>query len=193
LTRPKSASRIVVYILSADLTSILQLTSTSAFAEDLGLDSLDAVEVVMAVEEVRNYRAKFRTIAHQFLLQEFNIEIPDAEADEIKTVEQGAFSHLPLHLPLRAASHNFISAIDYIAKTPEGKSNSTLFFLLPPLMLRLSALVGWDRAWFCLIRSSAVRNYNFTLLINHQNLGLLPNVKCLIRNCGAEGGSVTSP
>ena len=30
-----------------------QLTPTAAFAEDLGLDSLDAVEVVMAVEEVR--------------------------------------------------------------------------------------------------------------------------------------------
>ncbi|KAI0673518.1 SMP-30/Gluconolaconase/LRE-like region-domain-containing protein [Trametes maxima] len=57
-----------------------QLTPTASFSEDLGLDSLDAVEVVMAVEE------------------EFAIEIPDAEADEIKTVQQ---------------------AIDYIAKTPE--------------------------------------------------------------------------
>jgi NADH dehydrogenase (ubiquinone) 1 alpha/beta subcomplex 1 len=35
------------------------------------LDSLDAVEVVMAIEE------------------EFGIEIPDAEADEITTVQQG--------------------------------------------------------------------------------------------------------
>lgn len=30
-----------------------QLTPTASFSEDLGLDSLDAVEVVMAVEEVR--------------------------------------------------------------------------------------------------------------------------------------------
>ncbi|KAA1468188.1 acyl carrier protein [Dentipellis sp. KUC8613] len=58
-----------------------KLTKTASFATDLGLDSLDAVEVVMAVEE------------------EFSIEIPDAEADEIKTVQQ---------------------AIDYIAKTPEA-------------------------------------------------------------------------
>lgn len=29
-----------------------QLSASSSFAEDLGLDSLDAVEVVMAVEEV---------------------------------------------------------------------------------------------------------------------------------------------
>ncbi|KAJ8596959.1 acyl carrier protein [Rhizopogon salebrosus TDB-379] len=58
-----------------------KLATSASFTDDLGLDSLDAVEVVMAVEE------------------EFAIEIPDAEADEIKTVQQ---------------------AIDYIAKTPEA-------------------------------------------------------------------------
>ncbi|KAG6337344.1 hypothetical protein ID866_1769 [Astraeus odoratus] len=58
-----------------------KLSASASFAGDLGLDSLDTVEVVMAVEE------------------EFAIEIPDAEADEIKTVQQ---------------------AIDYIAKTPEA-------------------------------------------------------------------------
>ena len=35
------------------LSTILQLVPSSRFAEDLGLDSLDAVEVVMAIEEVR--------------------------------------------------------------------------------------------------------------------------------------------
>ncbi|KAF7728523.1 hypothetical protein EC973_005927 [Apophysomyces ossiformis] len=40
------------------------------FVNDLGLDSLDTVEVVMAIEE------------------EFSVEIPDKEADEIKTVKQ---------------------------------------------------------------------------------------------------------
>ena len=35
---------------------------------DLGLDSLDSVEVVMAIEE------------------EFSVEIPDKDADEIRTV-----------------------------------------------------------------------------------------------------------
>lgn len=59
-----------------------QVSNTSSFTSDLGLDSLDAVEVVMAIEE------------------EFSIEIPDAEADNITTVQQ---------------------AIDYIAKTPEGE------------------------------------------------------------------------
>jgi acyl carrier protein len=31
-----------------------QLTESSNFANDLGLDSLDTVEVVMAIEEVRH-------------------------------------------------------------------------------------------------------------------------------------------
>jgi len=47
-----------------------KLTSNSSFTSDLGLDSLDAVEVVMAIEE------------------EFAIEILDEEADAIGTVAQ---------------------------------------------------------------------------------------------------------
>ncbi|KAH9985437.1 acyl carrier protein [Russula compacta] len=47
-----------------------KLKPSASFTEDLGLDSLDAVEVVMAVEE------------------EFSIEIPDNEADAIQTVQQ---------------------------------------------------------------------------------------------------------
>ncbi|KAI1338131.1 acyl carrier protein [Xylariaceae sp. FL0016] len=43
---------------------------TAHFANDLGLDSLDTVEVVMAIEE------------------EFSIEIPDKEADAIHSVNQ---------------------------------------------------------------------------------------------------------
>lgn len=48
-----------------------QLTPTANFTKDLGLDSLDTVEVVMAVEE------------------EFAIEIPDQEADAINAVNDG--------------------------------------------------------------------------------------------------------
>ncbi|KAF1983524.1 acyl carrier protein-like protein [Aulographum hederae CBS 113979] len=46
-----------------------KLSPTSHFSNDLGLDSLDTVEVVMAIEE------------------EFSIEIPDKEADAIHSVD----------------------------------------------------------------------------------------------------------
>ena len=47
-----------------------KVTPTSAFAPDLGLDSLDTVEVVMAMEE------------------EFAVEIPDVEADKIQSIPE---------------------------------------------------------------------------------------------------------
>ncbi|KAI0397945.1 acyl carrier protein-like protein [Xylariaceae sp. FL0594] len=46
------------------------ITPTAHFSNDLGLDSLDTVEVVMAIEE------------------DFSIEIPDKDADAIHSVEQ---------------------------------------------------------------------------------------------------------
>lgn len=45
-----------------------QVTDTAKFIEDLGADSLDTVELVMALEE------------------EFTIEIPDEDAEKIATV-----------------------------------------------------------------------------------------------------------
>jgi acyl carrier protein len=47
-----------------------QVTPEASFIEDLGADSLDTVELVMAFEE------------------EFNIEIPDEDAEKITTVGQ---------------------------------------------------------------------------------------------------------
>ena len=46
------------------------VTPEASFVEDLGADSLDTVELVMALEE------------------EFNCEIPDEEAEKITTVQQ---------------------------------------------------------------------------------------------------------
>ncbi len=47
-----------------------QITNSSSFVDDLGADSLDTVELVMALEE------------------EFGCEIPDEQAEKITTVQQ---------------------------------------------------------------------------------------------------------
>jgi len=47
-----------------------EVTPTANFANDLGADSLDTVELVMALEE------------------EFDIEIPDEAAEKITTVQE---------------------------------------------------------------------------------------------------------
>ncbi len=47
-----------------------EVNTGSAFVDDLGADSLDTVELVMALEE------------------EFDIEIPDEDAEKITTVQQ---------------------------------------------------------------------------------------------------------
>ena len=58
-----------------------EVTPGASFQEDLGADSLDVVELVMQFEEA------------------FDIEIPDEDAEKIKTVKD---------------------AVDYIEKTPES-------------------------------------------------------------------------
>lgn len=47
-----------------------EVTEKASFVEDLGADSLDTVELVMAFEE------------------EFDVEIPDEEAEKLQTVGQ---------------------------------------------------------------------------------------------------------
>ena len=55
-----------------------EVARDSSFVDDLGADSLDTVELVMALEE------------------EFNCEIPDEEAEKITTVEQ-AIEYINAH------------------------------------------------------------------------------------------------
>ena len=47
-----------------------EVTATASFVDDIGADSLDTVELVMALEE------------------EFDCEIPDEDAEKITTVKQ---------------------------------------------------------------------------------------------------------
>lgn len=50
--------------------SAAEVTNSASFTRDLGADSLDSVELVMALED------------------EFRIEIPDEDAENITTVQQ---------------------------------------------------------------------------------------------------------
>ena len=56
-----------------------KVTESASFIDDLGADSLDTVELVMALEE------------------EFETEIPDEEAEKITTVQQ-AVDYISSHL-----------------------------------------------------------------------------------------------
>ena len=56
-----------------------EVTESASFVEDLGADSLDTVELVMALEE------------------EFECEIPDEEAEKITTVQE-AVDYINAHL-----------------------------------------------------------------------------------------------
>ena len=56
-----------------------EIQNSSSFVDDLGADSLDTVELVMALEE------------------EFECEIPDADAEKITTVQQ-AIDYVNSHL-----------------------------------------------------------------------------------------------
>ena len=56
-----------------------QVVNTASFVDDLGADSLDTVELVMALEE------------------EFECEIPDEDAEKITTVQQ-AIDYVTAHL-----------------------------------------------------------------------------------------------
>jgi len=56
-----------------------EIKNESSFVDDLGADSLDTVELVMALEE------------------EFECEIPDEEAEKIATVQQ-AIDYIKAHL-----------------------------------------------------------------------------------------------
>ncbi|KAL1916588.1 uncharacterized protein VTP21DRAFT_5779 [Calcarisporiella thermophila] len=70
LPREEIERRVLDVLAKFDKIDKSKVSLDSHFINDLNLDSLDAVEVVMSIEE------------------EFSVEIPDKEADEIKTPRQ---------------------------------------------------------------------------------------------------------
>lgn len=71
----EKVKKIIVDQLGVDAAEV---TPEASFIEDLGADSLDTVELVMALEE------------------EFGIEIPDEEAEKIATVKD-AVAYIKSH------------------------------------------------------------------------------------------------
>ncbi|MBI2902603.1 MAG: acyl carrier protein [Candidatus Methylomirabilis oxyfera] len=71
----EKVKKIIVDQLGVDAAEV---TAEASFIEDLGADSLDTVELVMALEE------------------EFGIEIPDEEAEKIATVKD-AVEYIKAH------------------------------------------------------------------------------------------------
>jgi len=70
LDKAEVTERVMQVLKNFDKVEDAKVSPTSNFSKDLDLDSLDTVEVCMALEE------------------EFCIQIPDAEAESIKTVEE---------------------------------------------------------------------------------------------------------
>lgn len=72
LTKPEIEERILGVLKAFDRVKQDKLSLNAKFTSDLGLDSLDVVEVMIAVEE------------------EFSLEIPDEVADKVGTPGEAA-------------------------------------------------------------------------------------------------------
>ena len=68
-----------------------EVTPTASFVDDLGADSLDTVELVMAFEEA------------------FGIEIPDEDAEKIATVKD-AIEYIEKHAKARSSPLSFTTS-----------------------------------------------------------------------------------
>jgi len=68
LERREVQERVLSLVKNFDKVDKSKVTATAHFQKDLGLDSLDTVEVLMSIED------------------EFKLEIPDADAEKIGTV-----------------------------------------------------------------------------------------------------------
>ena len=75
MTLEEKVKQIIVEQLGVDENEV---TPTASFVDDLGADSLDVVELVMAFEEA------------------FEIDIPDEDAEKITTVQQ-AIDYIKSH------------------------------------------------------------------------------------------------
>jgi acyl carrier protein len=94
-----------------------EVKTESSFVDDLGADSLDTVELVMALEE------------------EFECEIPDEEAEKITTVQQ-AIDYVKNHQKYDAAAVAFPPAVPQGFSCPVVKSPSPAWASFRPSATR---------------------------------------------------------
>ena len=78
LDRKEVVDRVLDTVKKFPKIDATKVTATSNFSSDLGLDSLDQVEIVMSIED------------------EFKVEIPDKEAETILTCED-AIKYIAAH------------------------------------------------------------------------------------------------
>lgn len=78
LTYDEVKERVLTVVKSFDKVDAAKVTASAHFQKDLGIDSLDAVELVMALED------------------EFVVEIPDVEAEKIQSVAD-AIQYISTH------------------------------------------------------------------------------------------------
>ena len=93
------------------LHQILQVTPTAHFQKDLGLDSLDTVEIVMAFEE------------------EFGFEIPDNETEKIDSIKS-AVDFIASH-PQAKWEHFLFSYFSTLSDPELCADRETIFCSLP--------------------------------------------------------------
>ena len=79
LTRQEIIEKLKTIIVQQLAVEVDDITLKASFINDLGADSLDTVELVMAIEE------------------EFSIDIPDEDAEKISNLEQAIdFIHIAI-------------------------------------------------------------------------------------------------
>ena len=103
------------------------VTMEASFIDDLGADSLDLVELIMALEE------------------EFDIEIPDAEMREALFMRETAPKQITAEVLKKTLKHNTLKESEEIIKnysSPYTSSSSGCMFVLPILIGLLDLLVS---------------------------------------------------
>ncbi|KAJ3092940.1 oligosaccharyl transferase stt3 subunit [Quaeritorhiza haematococci] len=134
LTKQQVEDRVMQVLRDFDKVKGDKLTVDAHFINDLGLDSLDQVEITMALED------------------EFNIEIPDRDAEEIFTVRQAVDKkEVQQFVSQRPGSHFKTQNMALL-----GLSSSSESIWLRVVVLSLVGILAFSSRLFSVIRFESV-------------------------------------